>query len=397
MSEQLIIRLGSVPQQPVWWLIWSAASAEVIASGQLADASELTGLAERIGVERPLTALLPACDVVLKEVALPGKPNRQMLQALPYMLEEEQAEDIEQLLVLSAQTIQRDSQYLQQVAVLRRSLLEQWLDLLQQAGFAPRRLLPDALLLPLMEQPVAVQLGSQWLLRHGDWQGSCIDDSWWPDYLQLAALPEILSYSPWPDSCAGQLHQLAPAELPLALLAQQLDTVPFNLLQGAYAPKKVSNKHWVQWRLSGSLAAACAVLYLCLVGAEAWKFSREAATARSEASALYKQQFPQERIVNLKRQVERKLTASSTQGQHNLLALLDGMTPALGGAEPVVLNNLKFDSKKSELKLLATAASFQRFEALKAQLQQQGYQVDQGTLSQIDGKVQGTLTLRSKS
>lgn len=397
MSEQLIIRLGSVPQQPLWWLIWSAASAEVIASGQLADASELVGLAERIGVNRPLTALLPACDVVLKEVPLPGKPNRQMLQALPYMLEEEQAEDIEQLLVLPAQTIQRDSQYLQQVAVLRRSLLEQWLELLQQAGFAPRRLLPDALLLPLLEQPVAVQLGSQWLLRQSDWQGSCIDDSWWPDYLQLAALPEILSYSPWPDSCAGQPHQLAPAELPLALLAQRLDTVSFNLLQGAYAPKKASNKHWAQWRLSGSLAAACAVLYLSLVGVEAWQFSREATAARAEASALYKQQFPQERIVNLKRQVERKLAASGAQGQNSLLAMLGGMTPALGGAEPVVLNNLKFDSKKSELKLLATAASFQRFEALKAQLQQQGYQVEQGALSQIDGKVQGTLTLRSKS
>jgi len=397
VSEQLIIRLGSVPQQPLWWLIWSATSAEVIASGQLADASELTGLAERIGVSRPLTALLPACDVVLKEVALPGKPNRQMLQALPYMLEEEQAEDIEQLLVLPAQTIQRDNQYLQQVAVLRRSLLEQWLELLQQAGFAPRRLLPDALLLPLMEQPVAVQLGGQWLLRHGDWQGSCIDDSWWPDYLQLAALPEVLSYSPWPDSCNAQPHQLAPAELPLALLAQRLETVSFNLLQGVYTPKKASNKHWAQWRLSGSLAAACAVLYLSMVGAEAWQFSREATAARAEASALYKQQFPQERIVNLKRQVERKLAASGAQGQHSLLAMLGGMTPALGGAEPVVLNNLKYDSKKSELKLLATAGSFQRFEALKAQLQQQGYQVDQGALSQIDGKVQGTLTLRSKS
>lgn len=397
MSEQLIIRLGSTPQQPLWWLIWSAAAAEVIASGELADATELTGLAERIGVDRPLTALLPACDVVLKEVALPGKPTRQILQALPYMLEEEQAEDIEQLLVLPAQTVQRDSQYLQQVAVVRRGLLEQWLSLLQQAGFTPRRLLPDALLLPVLEQPVALQLGSQWLLRQGEWQLSCIDDSWWPDYLQLAALPEVLSYSPWPEYCAAQPHQLAPAELPLALLAQQLDVVSFNLLQGAYAPKKASNKHWAQWRLSGSLAAACAVLYLTVVGVEAWQFSRQADQARTEASALYKQQFPTERVVNLKRQVERKLAATGAQGQHSLTVLLGSVAPALGGTEPVLLNSLKYESKKAELKLLATAASFQRFEALKAQLQQQGFQVDQGALSQIEGKVQGTLTLRSKS
>lgn len=397
MSEQLIIRLGSLPQQPIWWLIWSGTAAEVIASGQLRDASELAGLAERIGAGRPLTALLPACDVVLKEVALPGKPTRQILQALPYMLEEEQAEDIEQLLVVPVLTVQREGQYLQHVAIIRRTLLEQWLELLQQAGFAPRRMLPDALLLPQLEQPVAVQLGDQWLLRQSEWQLSCIDDSWWSDYLQLAALPEILSYSPWPDSCSAQPHQLAPAELPLALLAQQLEAVSFNLLQGAYAPKKTSNKYWAQWRLSGSLAAACALVYLCLVGAEAFKFSRDASLARAEASALYKQQFPQERIVNLKRQVERKLAAAGAQGQHSLLAMLSGITPALGGAEPVTLNNLKYDSKKSELKLLATAASFQRFDALKAQLQQQGYQVEQGALSQIEGKVQGTLTLRSKS
>ena len=63
----------------------------------------------------------------------------------------------------------------------------------------------------------------------------------------------------------------------------------------------------------------------------------------------------------------------------------------------MLLNSLKYESKKAELKLLATAASFQRFEALKAQLQQQGFQVEQGALSQIEGKVQGTLTLRSKS
>jgi general secretion pathway protein L len=300
-------------------------------------------------------------------------------------------------LVLSGQTIQRDNQYLQQVAVLRRSVLEQWLDLLQQAGFPPRRLIPDALLLPELTQPVAVQLGSQWLLRQGSWQLSCIDDSWWADYLQLAALPEILSYSPWPADCAAQPHQLAPAELPLALLAQQLDTVSFNLLQGSYAPKKASNKHWAQWRLSASLAAACALLYLTLVGVEAWQFSRTAELARNDASALYKQQFPNERVVNLKRQVERKLAASGAQGQHSMFALLSGVTPALGGTEPVTLNSLKYDSKKAELKLLATAASFQRFEALKAQLLQQGYQVEQGALSQIEGQVQGTLTLRSKS
>ncbi len=62
-----------------------------------------------------------------------------------------------------------------------------------------------------------------------------------------------------------------------------------------------------------------------------------------------------------------------------------------------MLDNLRFDGRKAELKFQATAASFQSFEQLKTQLQQQGFQVEQGALSNIGGKVQGTISLRGKS
>ena len=96
MSEQLVIRLGSRAEQSISWLVWASHNQEVIASGELAGTGQLPELAVRLG-NRPVVALVPASDVVLKQVNLPGKPNRQLLQALPYMLEEDQAEDIEQL------------------------------------------------------------------------------------------------------------------------------------------------------------------------------------------------------------------------------------------------------------------------------------------------------------
>jgi len=395
LNEQLIIRVGSVPQEPLWWLVWSS-QGEVIASGMLQHSEELATLAARLGTHRPVILLLPASDVVLKELPLPAKPTRQLMQALPYMLEEEQAEDIEQLLVVPGKVRQQDEQYIQQLAVFRRQLLEQWLERLQAVGFAPVQALPDALLLPDRTQPVAIQLGSQWLLKTADWQVSSVDDSWWPDYLQLAALPELLHYSPWPASAAMQPRQEAPAELPLALLAQQLSSQPFNLLQGSYAPKRPANKYWQQWKLTVGLAAACLLVYLAQLGMASWQLSQQAAADRLAAQQLYKQQFPQERIVNLRKQVERKLAAGKNSGQ-GLLPLLAGIEPALGGSEPVRLNNLKYESRKAELRFLATASSFQRFEQLKADLLKQGYQVEQGALNQIDGKVQGTLTIRSKA
>lgn len=403
MNEQLIIRLGSTEQQAVDWLVWSALSEEVIASGRLTQATELPALAQRLG-QRPVTALVPACDVILKTVPLPGKPNRQLLQALPFMLEEDQAEDIEQLLILPAKTLQQDQQYQQQVAVLSRQRLEQWLDWLQQAGFTVQRMVPDALLLPELEQqPVAIELAaqghnqSQWLLKQGPWQVSCVDQNWWSDYLALLQLPSVLSYSPWPAQLL-QPHQLAPAELPLALLARQLPTQSFNLLQGEYAPKKPQNKHWQQWQQSILLAGATLVLYLGSVALEAWQFKRQADQFRAQTSALYKSKFPSERIVNLTRQVQRKLAAAGGgDPNQSFLGLLSKVQPLLAQQPELILDNLRFDGRKAELKFQATAASFQSFEQLKTQLQQQGFQVEQGALSNIGGKVQGTISLRGKS
>jgi len=397
VNEQLMIRLGSLATQPVQWLVWSSLTEEVIASGWLAQATELPELAQRLG-QRPVIALVPACDVVLKTIPLPGKPTRQLLQALPFMLEEDQAEDIEQLLIVQGKAYFSDNQHQQQVAVVRRATLETWLSWLQDAGFSAIRMIPDALLLPdLPEQAVAIECGDQWLLRQGSWQVSCIDSSWWGDYLALLALPSVLSYSPWPEHVL-QPHQLAPAELPLALLARQLPSQPFNLLQGEYAPKRPQNKLWQQWKLTGTLAALCLLTYLGTVGLEAWQFKRQATAANEQAMALYKSKFPNERVFNLRQNVSRKLAASGGgDPNQSLVGLLSQVQPLLAQQPGLVLDNLKFDGKKAELRFQATAEGFQSFEQLKNALQQQGFQVEQGALSNINGKVQGTITMRGKA
>ncbi len=55
MNEQLIIRLGSLATQPVQWLVWSSLTEEVIASGRLAQATELPELAQLLLETLPAT------------------------------------------------------------------------------------------------------------------------------------------------------------------------------------------------------------------------------------------------------------------------------------------------------------------------------------------------------
>lgn len=396
MNEQLIIRLGSQPQQPISWLVWSAVNQEIIASGQLASADDLSALSERLG-RRPVVALVPAADVVLSEVLLPSKPNRQIIQALPYMLEEEHAEDIEQLYLALGQCQQRGKEYWQQVALCKKVQLEQWVGSLVVAGFQPTQLLPDALLLPLHQDGAsAIELAGQWLLRQGQWQASSIEPGWWADFLSLANIELIHSYSPWPTEILQNV-QAAEPELPLALLAQQLPEQRFSLLQGQYAPKKAQNKVWSVWQSSIALGAACLALYLITLAFGVWQQGQQLQQQRAELVTLYKSRFPAESTRDISRQLARKLQGAGTAQDASLFSLLNDLQQELAATTNVRLDNLKYDQKTSELRFQAEADSFQRFDNLKTRLEQKGFEVKQGALSNEGGKVQGTVAMKVKA
>lgn len=395
MNEQIIIRLGSQSEQSISWLVWSPLTQQIIASGEIAAVSELTALAERLG-KRPVVALVPAADVVLKKVALPAKPNKQLLQALPYMLEEEQAEDIDKLYLALGKAELVDGQHWQQVALCQRQRLEQWLDWLQQAGFSVSRLLPDALLLPAETTPCCIELQQQWLLRQDDWQASAVESGWWPDYLALAAFPSVTSYSPWPAHIM-QVHQVATPELPLALLAKGLNATDFNLLQGSYAPKRPQHRYWLQWRLTASLASICLLVYLLQLAGQVWSQQQQLSLVEQQLRTEYQQMFPTERITNLSRQLQQKLQSigGGSQQQH-FLTLLAALQLRLEALPDIRLDSLRYDANRQELRFGASAAGFPSFEQLKLQLEQGGYKVEQGALSNDGNRVQGSVVMRGK-
>lgn len=395
MNEQLIVRLGSKAEQSISWLVWAPLTQEVIASGEVAAVSELAALAERLG-RRAVIALVPAADVVLKKVALPAKPNKQLLQALPYMLEEEHAEDIDKLYLALGKAELVNGQYWQQVALCQRQRIEQWLDWLQTAGFSVSRLLPDALLLPADTVPCCIELQQQWLLRQDEWQATAIESSWWPDYLALAALPAITSYSPWPAHILQQNQPAAP-ELPLALLAKGLDKTDFTLLQGAYAPQRPQNQQWLTWRFSISLVATCLVIYLLQLAGQVWQQKQQLSQVQQQLRNEYIQVFPGERITNLSRQVQQKLQSVGGVGpQQNFLTLLAALQLRLEALPDIRLDSLRYDANRQELRFTASAAGFPSFEQLKLQLEQAGYTVEQGALSNDGNRVQGSIVMRGK-
>lgn len=396
--EQLVIRLGSTPQDPVYWIVWSEQASEIIASGELADASQLSSLQQRAG-QRAITALVPTSDILLKWVNLPAKASRKAIAAIPYMLEEELSQDISsQFFALGKR--HNDSQA---VAVVNKAQMDSWLEQLQQAGLFCSKLVPDCLALPLIENAWSMlELGNQLLLRQDQWRGVQGDQQWvlpaTEHYAKQQNEPVVIAnFSDLALASMANIEiQQQPLELPMKVLAQGALASNFNLLQGQYKAKQQSSGQLRQWRLAASLAAIALLVSLVDKAIEVQQLNQQKSQLSEQIEAEFKRAFPDtSRIVNVRSQMRQKLEALEQGGGGvSMLGMLAQLTEAFDSAR-VKPQTLKFDAKRSELRLQAVATNFEALEQFKRLAEQQGFTVQQGAINNKDNQVIGSLSIRS--
>ena len=132
------------------------------------------------------------------------------------MLEDEIASDVEKLHI----TVLAHQGQQVQIAAVEQEQMQRWLSWLADAGLTAQQLLPDVLALP---QPAdgswsMLQLGSQWLIRQSQWQGTVVDDNWLPIWMSShEQLPRLHSYTPASEAITAE-WQISLCELPLQLL-----------------------------------------------------------------------------------------------------------------------------------------------------------------------------------
>ncbi len=394
MNEYLVIRLGVRATDPVHWLVWSQSEREIIASGTLLDAAELALLKERAG-GRPVIGLVPSSEVLFREVTLPGKLTRQSLKALPFLLEEEVASDVESLhlVVLGSQG--------KQVSLLAvdHKRMSQWLGWIEAAGLSLKQLLPDVLALPRADEGwSAVKLGDQWLFRQSEYAGMQVEEAWLNVLLAgFEPLPTISSYSAPPQDAPGE-WLAEPAELPMRLLALGAPLARGNLLSGEYRIQPEWQRLWRPWRKVALLAATLLVLLVSNRVLYWQEVRAEAASLRTQSVQLYKQLFPGEtRVINPKTQMKQHLQALGESGQQaGFIRQLMKLVPVFTQSSGLTLEQLRFDQKQGEFRLQATGNGYQDFDRFR-QLTANDFTVKPGDMKSNNGKVQGTLILRSKS
>ncbi len=146
MSECLIVRLSSQKTAPIRWAVWSLSQNSAVETGEFASWDDLSEIQQH-AEQRPITLLLDTADVILSEVEIPPGAARQLEGLVPYLLEDDLAQDVDELhfSVLSKKGQQA------YVCGVSRVWLSEILAEFASLGLEVKRVLPDVLALPIPE------------------------------------------------------------------------------------------------------------------------------------------------------------------------------------------------------------------------------------------------------
>ena len=389
MAETLLLRLPHGPDDAATWLIVDTRGAAVgpPQSGPLNLAAARTA-------GRRVCALVPGADVLLAEPELPARTGTKLAQLVPYALEEHLADDIDDLQFAIGKSVGDTSRT--RVAVVARTLLNDWLAMLRAAGINPDAIYADSDLLP--ENPgqavVLLEEGGVFV-RPPSASAVTLPADALAQALDIAALQAdtasgargLILYTgaaEWQQH-AAQVEAVRPQfdgikiQLltggPLALFAQQLPVgSAINLLQGDYAPKSAAAVGWQAWRVAAMLLAGLVVLH---VGGKATQLhflkTREHQVDASIRETVRSAMPGDPNLLDARKRMEQRLAAARGAGT-GLLPALQALAQARDAAPGTNLQSLNFHNGAVEMKLSAPDAS--SLDHLNQTLRSNGWQAE---------------------
>src|SRR5690349_13494692 len=373
MADWLLLRLPRTPGAEVSWILADGRGNAITAP----QVGPLDQAATRAAGRR-VCALVPSSDVLLAEPEVPVKAGTKLQQVVPYALEEQLAEDIDDLHFAIGK--RAGDSLTTPVAVVSHALMDDWLTQLKSAGITPEMMYTDSDLLPenpghavaLLENdviivrppvgpaismPVDTLTEALEIARHAGQTGEQTGRG----LILYTGAAEWQHFSPRVEKVRDQFDGIKVQLLtggPLPLFVQQLPIArAINLLQGRYAQQNPRAAGWRSWRVAAILLAALVGLHVAGKAGELFMLKRAEKTVDASIDQAFRAAMPGEQnTINARKRMETRLATVRNGGGVGLLNALGAVVSARGAAPGTVVQSLSYRDGALELKVAAPDA-----------------------------------------
>lgn len=376
------------------------------------------------------TIMVVPCEMVLlTEVALPSQKTKHIVRAVPYLLEDQLTEDVENL---HFALLGKEHDGKVNVAVINRELLNDWLMQLAALDLQAIAMVPDVLAIPFQPQQWHLILRQQrTLLRTGEFQGMAFPGTQMPVFLDSLFDQAKTSQQPIQiqliheatDKVSGRILNALKLEIESAETAgflnvnrQQIDSSFFeimaktlynqytakkqpNLLQGAFKTQSVGFKLTVNpWPLAACLAIF-SFLQLGFWLGQGWYLNKRADALDAQSTQFYQQYFPNAQSgLGKRKALQQMMEAPAASADKGFMSLLQVMGQNMqqitqGNSQKMAIRSLTFRGDKSSLQLELNVEDFGLLDQLKGLIEQAGTKVTIEGATKEKDKVKARLTL----
>ncbi|MFN2328156.1 MAG: type II secretion system protein GspL [Chromatocurvus sp.] len=323
----------------------------------------------------------PGEEVRLLSLSVSPEEKKHLARALPFLIEEEVAEDIDGVHV--AHVMPGPEQVTAMLCA--HSCMQRWQDDL--AGL-PRieSWVPEPLLLPWRSGEWCLAFdGGRVILRTGEASGAATD---------IALLPVLLSSLITRDGAPGviviygqdRVAELAMLPEDLAASAQwrgggfaaalwlyDSSRVLPSLLQGVYAPRLPLERWARQWRWPAAALAAALLLQLAATWSDYLRLSEDNRELRAAIEERYREINPRGALVDPETQLKRQLDALTGSAQASgFTRMLEIVGAAISAQRGTRVASINYNQRGGDMRLGITAPDYGAVERIREALTEAG-------------------------
>lgn len=332
--------------------------------------------------------IVPGYDVLLTHLPAPQRLRRkQFSQSVPFILEEKLGEDIETLHFVTAQNRDKDKW---PVAVVKKLLIDKWLELVTPLSARLTAIVPDYLLLPHLHDHWIIWFEEKHaLVRMGECNGFCVESDMLFDVMhayiadESTEKPSVIKFLNFklpnkldeialaPHNITVQYDEISTEE-DLTKAAFSIKNLPLNLLQGPYEVKRRNDKNILFSVLAGFLMTLLVGVFIGSNLIHYYSYKHQLVTINQKLENMKSDIYPAAVSTSELRQVMQNelTTLRKLQQQNQFLSLLLLTGEHLKNRDQIKIEGVEYRNQTLFVNL--QLKSFETLDQLSKSLQGKG-------------------------